>query len=340
MRIYYLKCFVKLFTEMLAVRMLMIESGSKSTKYSRPRILPLRFSPSFESVATVQTKNQPQGLAFSLKVRRDRGSSTLLCDININMQPEINEADGHLAPLKKVTPLSKYLAMALFIILPFLGGWIGYMYAPEKVVEAILEENDTDVSSLALPEGVGARESLVLLWKEGLTGIVGIDSNSLGVAEKIRSQLPNSNGFYGYNKVRYLTATGDHLVFLADGNGSDVHLVFYDVTNNTWGSHFVRKAGLRGLLYFYSGYGDEAKLFSFNEESNTIFNLSDLPNISERNASELPVLDEYLHENIYIDKSISTFEQKISPTFVFDADTGLEYWKYNFETNSFVLEDI
>ena len=37
--------------------------------------------------------------------------------------------------LCKVTPLSKYLAMALFIAMPFIGGWIGYTYAPEKVVE-------------------------------------------------------------------------------------------------------------------------------------------------------------------------------------------------------------
>jgi len=51
------------------------------------------------------------------------------------MEPEIIEAEGYLAPLKKVTPLSKYLAMILFIITPFLGGWIGYQYAPEKVVE-------------------------------------------------------------------------------------------------------------------------------------------------------------------------------------------------------------
>lgn len=34
-----------------------------------------------------------------------------------------------------VTSLSKYLAMALFVILPFVGGWVGYMYAPEKIVE-------------------------------------------------------------------------------------------------------------------------------------------------------------------------------------------------------------
>ena len=40
-----------------------------------------------------------------------------------------------MASLKKVTPLSKYFAMFLFVLLPFLGGWIGYTLAPEKVVE-------------------------------------------------------------------------------------------------------------------------------------------------------------------------------------------------------------
>jgi hypothetical protein len=39
------------------------------------------------------------------------------------------------SPLYQVTSLSKYLALALFVILPFLGGWIGYNYAPDKVVE-------------------------------------------------------------------------------------------------------------------------------------------------------------------------------------------------------------
>ncbi|MFT5037215.1 MAG: hypothetical protein ACI9VM_000792 [Candidatus Azotimanducaceae bacterium] len=44
------------------------------------------------------------------------------------------------SPLHQVTPLSKYLALALFVILPFIGGWIGYTYAPEKVVEVIRVE--------------------------------------------------------------------------------------------------------------------------------------------------------------------------------------------------------
>lgn len=38
-------------------------------------------------------------------------------------------------PLFQVTTLSKYLALILFILMPFIGGWIGYTYAPERVVE-------------------------------------------------------------------------------------------------------------------------------------------------------------------------------------------------------------
>jgi hypothetical protein len=45
------------------------------------------------------------------------------------------KSGGQKSNLHKVTPISKYLAMALFILLPFIGGWIGYSYAPEKVVE-------------------------------------------------------------------------------------------------------------------------------------------------------------------------------------------------------------
>lgn len=55
------------------------------------------------------------------------------------MEPEqYNEQEvkaDRFASLKTVTPLSKYLAMVLFILLPFVGGWIGYQFAPEKIVE-------------------------------------------------------------------------------------------------------------------------------------------------------------------------------------------------------------
>lgn len=59
------------------------------------------------------------------------------------MEPETNpeiiseeQKRSAFETLHTVTPLSKYLAMALFIILPFFGAWIGYTYAPEKGVDA------------------------------------------------------------------------------------------------------------------------------------------------------------------------------------------------------------
>ena len=54
----------------------------------------------------------------------------------------MNPEDTHKAQLEskfqnihKVTPLSKYLAMILFVTLPFIGGWVGYTFTPEKVIE-------------------------------------------------------------------------------------------------------------------------------------------------------------------------------------------------------------
>lgn len=58
--------------------------------------------------------------------------------------------------LHTVTPLSKYLALLLFILLPFLGGWVGYTYAPVKVVEVekiVVEETKTQTQ---LPEATQA----------------------------------------------------------------------------------------------------------------------------------------------------------------------------------------
>lgn len=50
------------------------------------------------------------------------------------MEPLNNISEVPQNPLLKVTPLSKYLALILFIAMPFIGGWIGYNYAPEKIV--------------------------------------------------------------------------------------------------------------------------------------------------------------------------------------------------------------
>ena len=53
--------------------------------------------------------------------------------MEIKQSDGIEQEESIIAPLQKVTPLSKYLAMALFILLPFFAAWVGYLYAPEKV---------------------------------------------------------------------------------------------------------------------------------------------------------------------------------------------------------------
>ncbi len=59
------------------------------------------------------------------------------------MEPEIvasqTESQSKFESVTKVTPLSKYFAMVLFVVLPFLGGYIGYKYSPEKIKEIVVE---------------------------------------------------------------------------------------------------------------------------------------------------------------------------------------------------------
>ncbi len=56
--------------------------------------------------------------------------------------------------LNTITPVSKYLAMGLFVALPFLGGWVGYLNAPEKIVEVekIIEAKVVAATDIQLNE--------------------------------------------------------------------------------------------------------------------------------------------------------------------------------------------
>lgn len=266
------------------------------------------------------------------------------------MEPEQTQQEQDFAAEPKqsvwnsVTPLSKFLAMALFVILPFVGWYVGYAFTPEKVVEVekIIEvekmsdsiQEDTSVAD-------AENESLIPLRKEQVGGVSYIGYNSPGVDEVLVEQVPETDAFYGYNGNQFLAAIGDHLVFIVDGIGTDTYLVFLNVASNEWGSHFIREqANRNGPLYFYNDgthRSKNAKLFNFAEGKNLIFDLGNLPEITEREAVELPVL-EFPHWNIYIDKSLSASEIRTSPVFVFDTESGLERWRYILETNSFVKE--
>lgn len=76
--------------------------------------------------------------------------------------PEPTRTPQKFESLRTITPVSKYLAMALFIILPFIGGFVGYVNAPvtippvpETIIvkEKVVTKDDLDLKSYILQDG-------------------------------------------------------------------------------------------------------------------------------------------------------------------------------------------
>lgn len=62
------------------------------------------------------------------------------------MNPNIDTPESKKHPVFQVTQTSKYLAMLLFILMPFIGGWIGYTMAPIKTV--VIETTTVSTNSI------------------------------------------------------------------------------------------------------------------------------------------------------------------------------------------------
>ncbi len=84
------------------------------------------------------------------------------------MESNIQDASTTMSSsLCRVTPVSKYLAMILFIILPFVGGWIGYIFVVQNSVPPmdpdtqIIQMSDFKDDSEGLPQDqVGLKEEV------------------------------------------------------------------------------------------------------------------------------------------------------------------------------------
>ena len=134
------------------------------------------------------------------------------------------EVNGNV--LFKVTPLSKYLALILFIILPFLGGYIGYTFAPEKVVEVekviVQEKNTSSVVMLApsiqAQDVSGAfEEQMFLLMQEPVVKT----SENKDITLKLLFSRPggkesNHIGIFSYEEYLYFY---DNSIFTLVPNG-------------------------------------------------------------------------------------------------------------------------
>jgi len=113
-------------------------------------------------------------------------------------EPVRGEAADHKNIWHTVTPFSKYAAMILFIAMPFIGGWVGYHMAPEKVVEVervVVDEVSVDTSNLTLDETELTMriESYVFLY----TDEVQPEFGSYGVLDNIRLPIPQGYKWFG-----------------------------------------------------------------------------------------------------------------------------------------------
>jgi hypothetical protein len=114
-----------------------------------------------------------------------------------------------------VTPLSKYLAMALFIILPFVGGYLGYTLAPEKVIEIEkIIQIEKEVETTQTQQSEQTTESNVPLLQYQTISIGG--ENFGGELNNPNIFSFNDESFYISGEARYSVADGTFEQFLTD----------------------------------------------------------------------------------------------------------------------------
>lgn len=179
---------------------------------------------------------------------------------------EIEEVEEK-SNFNKVTPLSKYLAMALFIAMPFIGGWVGYTYAPEKIVEV---------------------EKVVVVEKEPETEIIESNSNQEIVLVPLPyNELSTTTTYeYGLFGQRYFwdwtdeSRTSQILRVIVQGNMAHEYYIqsFEGVDLDTFedlGNDFARD---KNYVYYFGEYPfiESGIIEGADPETFKIKNLSDI----------------------------------------------------------------
>ncbi|MEY2665536.1 MAG: hypothetical protein RLZZ480_641 [Candidatus Parcubacteria bacterium] len=97
-------------------------------------------------------------------------------------------------PVFRVTKTSKYLAMLLFITMPFLGGWIGYTYAPEKIVTETPVVNDLKVQPKEVQtDTLSSTSSSSTIGYTGYIALSPIESAREHLLKPAQTSIPDFN---------------------------------------------------------------------------------------------------------------------------------------------------
>lgn len=174
-------------------------------------------------------------------------------------------------PLCQVTPVSKYLAMVIFVTLPFVGGYVGYKLAPEKVVEVSVVTPSIPIATstasavvFLAPQQKFTYESMVAKFTKSK------DTLRFGTG-KIKQSFSDSDIPFDFYE-NYSEITG---VSFADQNAADVSsLPYLDLVATTSdymlfsAPIFIATEGSNSGLYKY----DTASKVLGTMESSSLYN--------------------------------------------------------------------
>ncbi len=120
------------------------------------------------------------------------------------LQVEQSQADKWYTPLTRDTPLSKYLALALFIVLPFVGFWFGYR-----------DNNDNDINRChRLSDNEGSRHK----GSSGTQRVVYVPNDRSCIYESFNSfEAPNGTYHAGGEMIELFSKT-NLIQFTYDGS--------------------------------------------------------------------------------------------------------------------------
>lgn len=156
-----------------------------------------------------------------------------------------------------VTPLSKYLAMVVVIMLPFIGGYVGYHYAPEKVVEVeraalqeIKEQSEAQHKlgdeEVITPDLSGAIQAADLVFNYLPSGISVVQTPTLTTSELNHTEFVSINiteipGYFVVTTLSYEELAARPL-FTGTSCCSGTRYN-YNQQTNTWSAYEFEGAG-------------------------------------------------------------------------------------------------
>ena len=174
-------------------------------------------------------------------------------------------------PLCTVTPVSKILAMVLFIVLPFLGFWLGYVYKPIMDVAMISDTQSTQIKMDSSADAMSKRQ---------VTNN-GVSEKTSSTSEYFKTDGPLIFKVNAQDTVLHLI---DYVRYSDNKASAVAQLPYVQLIASSTGSLFLSAPCFRAVECTFSG------LYKFDTKTNTIseMKVSNMYDQTEHGSSVSP----------------------------------------------------